>query len=135
MEADTYQYSSKSTNLKQNKAIFTVIHDLASRVCERSLRGYLCCHVTSMEARRGKHFSCSSICQFTQWCALATHNRTIHRERTNIGHYCLLSCRRRRKSVLTAYPYCFTHCLRKHAHPLQTIHTTGEKSQKSHLMG
>jgi hypothetical protein len=32
--------------LKQNKAIFIVINDLASRVCDRSLRGYLCCHVS-----------------------------------------------------------------------------------------
>jgi hypothetical protein len=81
MQADIYQYSSKSTNLKQNEAIFIVIHDPASRVCERSLRGYLCCHVISMEARRGQHFSYSSICQFTQWCALVTHNRTNHREK------------------------------------------------------
>ena len=82
MQADMYQYSSKSTNLKHNEAIFIVIHDPASRVCERSLRGYLCCHVTSMEGRRGQHFSYSSICQFTQWCTLLeSHNRTNHREK------------------------------------------------------
>ena len=108
MQADMYHYSSKSINLKQNEAICIVIHDLESRVCERSLRGYLCCHVTSMEARRGQHFSYSSICQFTQWCALETHNRTNHREKDK--QWSLLS----HLHVVVAElwvdddPYCFT---------------------------
>ena len=107
MQADMYHYSSKSINLKQNEAICIVIHDLESRVCERSLQGYLCCHVTSMEARRGQHFSYSSICQFTQWCALVTHNRTNRREKDKQWSHLrvvVAEC----ELMTTRNPYCFT---------------------------
>ena len=98
---------------------------------KRSLRGYQCGHVTSMEARRGQHFSYSSICQFTQWCALVTHNRTNRREKdTQWSHLRVVvaECELMTTRIVS-------HRIGKHAHPFETIQTPGEISPKTHLMG
>ena len=66
MVDETYQYSSNSISLKQNKTIFTIVYALHSGVGERSLRSMYVATLTAMDERRG-NISAAKL-------AVATHN-------------------------------------------------------------
>ena len=135
MQADMYQYSNKSTNLKQNEAIFIVIHDLASRVCEKvtSRLSMWSCNFHGSEAW-STFFLLINLSVHTMMCSRNTQSDEPPRKgQAMVTVFSSSSCRRRWMCELMTTRI-VSHRIGKHAHPFETIQTPGEKSSKTHLM-